>query len=409
MHSLRQANRCQQRFGALASIASRVQFVRQQNVFERRQRRNQLVRLKHETKLCGADTGKRIFTVAADLFSMNRNGSAGWRIQTGKQAKQRTLSTAGRPHDDGKLAGRNAEVNLPEYFERGRAAAECLRQSANFNDGILICRHLLESREMISNFVSMLLSCSVLSVALLAGCGGGVAKKTAETRVPHASSGPPASPIVPESVPSQPAAPEKDGRPLIIAFGDSLTAGYGTSSGESYPDYLQSDLNARGYRYRVVNEGISGNTSKDGVLRIGKIVAQHPAVVIVAFGGNDGLRGIPILDTEKNLATIISTIQKSGAKVVLGGITLPPNYGTEYIARFNAMYEKQAQTFHVPLLPFMLKGVYGVPGDIQADGIHATAKGNKQVAKNFLPLLLPLLHKPRSHRAAEASATGLHP
>lgn len=186
----------------------------------------------------------------------------------------------------------------------------------------------------------------------------------------------------------------EDTRPLIVAFGDSLTAGYGVDIDQSYPADLQRDLDARGYRYRVVNEGISGNTSKDGALRSQTIAALHPAVVIVAFGGNDGLRGVPIQDTEKNLATIISTMQHAHAKVILGGITLPPNYGSEYIEKFNAIYKKQAAAFHVPLLPFMLQGVYGVPGSMQSDGIHPTAKGCGQVARNFLPLLLPLLQKP---------------
>lgn len=189
-----------------------------------------------------------------------------------------------------------------------------------------------------------------------------------------------------------------DTRPVIVAFGDSLTAGYGVNSEESYPADLQSDLDARGYHYRVVNEGVSGNTSKDGVLRIPEILKFHPSIVIVAFGGNDGLRGIPIRDTEMNLQTIISNLQDAHAKVILGGITLPPNYGRQYIAQFNAIYRKEAVTFHIPLLPFMLKGVYGVPGSMQGDGIHPTAKGCRQVAKNFLPLLLPLLHKPPKPR-----------
>ncbi len=181
--------------------------------------------------------------------------------------------------------------------------------------------------------------------------------------------------------------------PLIVAFGDSLTAGLGAPVGETYPAYLERDLQARGYDYRVLNAGVSGNTSKDGVVRVRSIAALHPAVVIVAFGGNDGLRGIPILDTEMNLATIISSLQDAHAKVILGGITLPPNYGKEYISQFDAIYKKEAQLYNVPLLPFMLKGAYGVAGDIQSDGIHPTADGNQQVAKNFLPLLLPLLHK----------------
>ncbi len=184
-----------------------------------------------------------------------------------------------------------------------------------------------------------------------------------------------------------------DGRLVIVAFGDSLTAGYGTNAGESYPDDLQRDLDARGYKYRVVNQGVSGNTTKDGVERLPSVLAMHPQVVIVAFGGNDGLRGWPIATTRENLTTIVKTLQNSGAKIVLGGITLPPNYGPDYIHQFNDTYTLLAKQFHAPMLPFLLQGVYGVPGGMQADGIHATASGNKTVAANLLPLLLPLLHK----------------
>jgi acyl-CoA thioesterase-1 len=184
-----------------------------------------------------------------------------------------------------------------------------------------------------------------------------------------------------------------DTRPVLVAFGDSLTAGYGAAAGESYPDYLQRDLDQLGYRYRVVNLGISGNTTKDGVDRLKDVLALKPSVVIVAFGGNDGLRGLPIEASRKNLDTIVSTLGASGAKVVIGGITLPPNFGPDYIRQFNETYALIAKKFRVPLLPFMLIQVYGTPGGMQEDGIHATAKGNRQVAKNLLPLVTPLLKK----------------
>jgi acyl-CoA thioesterase-1 len=184
-----------------------------------------------------------------------------------------------------------------------------------------------------------------------------------------------------------------DPRPVIVAFGDSLTAGYGTNIGESYPDALQRDLDKAGYHYRVVNAGVSGETTKDGVNRLSAVLALHPQVVIVAFGGNDGLRGLPIASSRENLTTIVSTLQKSGVKVLLGGITLPPNYGADYIRQFNDTYALLAKEFHTPLLPFLLKGVYGVPGGMQGDGLHATASGNETVAKNLLPLLTPMLKK----------------
>lgn len=196
---------------------------------------------------------------------------------------------------------------------------------------------------------------------------------------------------------------------MIAAFGDSLTAGYGADPGASYPDFLQQDLDALGYRYRVVNEGISGDTTKDGLDRIDEVLALKPALVIVAFGGNDGLRGLPIAATRDNLDRMIAAILQSGAKVVLGGITLPPNYGPDYIHQFNAIYASLAAKHHAPLLPFLLQGVYGVSGGMQADGIHATDRGNAQVARNLLPLVTPLLQRPNppgGHLHQQSTTTG---
>jgi acyl-CoA thioesterase I len=191
--------------------------------------------------------------------------------------------------------------------------------------------------------------------------------------------------------PSQPTTNDK--RPLIVCFGDSLTAGYGTELGKSYPDYLQADLDAKGYHYRVVNEGISGNTTKDGIERVDTIVALKPAVVVVEFGGNDGLRGLPNSATRANLETMVSTLLKGGSKVLLAGITLPPNYGADYIRQFNAIYQDVAAKDHVTLLPMLYDGIYTVPDAIQDDGIHPTAKGAQLLAQHLLPLLLPLLNK----------------
>lgn len=184
-----------------------------------------------------------------------------------------------------------------------------------------------------------------------------------------------------------------DARPLLVCFGDSLTAGFGTDPGQSYPDYLQADLDTLGYKYRVVNRGISGNTTKDGVERVNSIVALKPAIVVVEFGGNDGLRGLPIADSRANLEKIVATLKASGTKVVLAGITLPPDYGPDYIKQFDATYSLLAKKYQVPLLPFLLSGVFGVDGMMQADRTHATASGNRIVAKNVLTEVQPLLKK----------------
>ncbi|AEU37902.1 arylesterase [Granulicella mallensis] len=197
-----------------------------------------------------------------------------------------------------------------------------------------------------------------------------------------------------QPVPQRPvaAAPVSD-RPVIVCFGDSLTAGYGTDPGQSYPDYLQQRLDDAGFHYHVVNAGVSGNTTKDGLNRIARVIAQHPELVVVEFGGNDGLRGLQLEQTQQSLASIVEQLQASGTKVVLAGITLPPDYGPDYIAKFNAMYPALAKKYHVPLLPFLLQGVYGVPGDMQDDSTHATAKGNQQVAVNVQRLIEPLLKR----------------
>ncbi len=179
----------------------------------------------------------------------------------------------------------------------------------------------------------------------------------------------------------------QEARPLIVCFGDSLTAGYGADEGESYPDFLQRDLDGDGFRYRVVNEGVSGNTTKDGVDRLPGVVAMHPALVVLEFGGNDGLRGFKVETTKTNLSRMITALKAAGAKVVIAGMTLPPDYGADYVNNFTAMYPALGKKYDAPVIPFLLADVYGRPGMIQADGIHATNKGNEGVARTVLPLV----------------------
>jgi len=198
------------------------------------------------------------------------------------------------------------------------------------------------------------------------------------------------------TTPNEPAATISrpgDERPLVVCFGDSLTAGYGADDGQSYPDFLQKDLDHAGYRYRVVNEGISGNTTKDGVDRLSDVIDLHPAVVVLEFGGNDGLRGLKIQTTRTNLSTMITGLQHASIKVVIAGITLPPDYGPDYVNSFTNNYPTLAKKYNVPVMPFLLKDVYGVDGLMQADNMHATNKGNEIVARNVLPFVAPLLKR----------------
>ena len=223
----------------------------------------------------------------------------------------------------------------------------------------------------------------------LSGCKSSTSKAETVSSVPATI---PAATEIPITVPAVDT-DVSDTRPLIVCFGDSLTAGYGTDPGQSYPDALQKRLDAQGYHYHVLNAGVSGETTKDGLERVDHVATQHPKIVVLEFGGNDGLRGLPLEQTQSNLSTMIATLQKSGAEVVLAGITLPPEYGPDYIAKINAIYPALAKKYHVRLLPFLLKDVYGVPGDMQEDGHHATAQGNKGVAVTVEKLLLPMLRR----------------
>ncbi len=178
---------------------------------------------------------------------------------------------------------------------------------------------------------------------------------------------------------------------MIVAFGDSLSAGYGADPGKSFPDFLQKDLDAAGLHWRIVNAGVSGNTTTDGLTRLSEVLAYKPRVTIVEFGGNDGLRGLPIETTRANLDQIVQMLQAAGSKVLLAGMTLPPNYGPDYIKAFQQVYVELAAKYKVPRIPFLLSDVALRPGLMQQDGIHPTAEGNEIVAKTVLRYLKPLL------------------
>jgi len=152
-----------------------------------------------------------------------------------------------------------------------------------------------------------------------------------------------------------------------------------------------ANLDAKGYHYKVVNQGTSGATSKDAVASLHSVLQLHPALVIVEFGGNDGLRGVPPAVTRRNLDTVLTTLETAHIKVLLAGITLPPNYGREYIQQFVQIFRDLAAKHHIAFIPMLYAGLVNVPGTIQPDGIHPTAKGSEIIAKTLLPALVPLL------------------
>ena len=181
--------------------------------------------------------------------------------------------------------------------------------------------------------------------------------------------------------------------PRIVAFGDSLTAGLGVSAEESYPAQLQRRLDSAGLRYRVINAGVSGDTTAGGLRRVAWVLKSKPRVVLLELGGNDGLRGLSLWETKANLEGIIRQFQHASVTVVLVGMKLPPNYGAEYTAEFESLYPSLAEQYRLPLILFFLDGVAGSVTLNQADGIHPTGEGYRIIADKVFEAVRPLLER----------------
>ena len=179
--------------------------------------------------------------------------------------------------------------------------------------------------------------------------------------------------------------------PRIVILGDSLTAGLGLPVDQSYPALLQERLKAEGSSYQIVNAGVSGDTSAGGLSRLDWALDGDVRVLIVALGGNDGLRGLPPAQLKENLAQIITRAQKRGITVILAGMEAPPNYGREYIVGFHQVYPELAREYRVALVPFLLDGVAGQETLNQRDGIHPSAEGARLVADNVWKVLNPVI------------------
>jgi acyl-CoA thioesterase-1 len=219
----------------------------------------------------------------------------------------------------------------------------------------------------------------ILTFVMLAGCTKNEEKS---------------EPVLTSAVPR--ATADRDSRPVIVVYGDSLSE-VGADSGRSFPDVLQRMLDERGYRYRIVNQGISGDTTTGGVGRTQAAIELKPDLLILELGGNDGLRGVPVAESKQNLEKMIQAFQGAGIRVLMAGMSLPPNYGAEYIHSFESMYRDLAAKYQLPLIPFLLsdiaKGLRTHPEWLSQDGIHPTPAGNKVVAGTVLKTLEPLLKK----------------
>jgi acyl-CoA thioesterase-1 len=184
-----------------------------------------------------------------------------------------------------------------------------------------------------------------------------------------------------------------ESRPRVVVLGDSLTAGLGLSADEAYPALLQQRLDAAGLKYHVVNAGVSGDTSAGGLSRLDWALDGDVRVLIVALGGNDALRGLPVEELRHNLSAIIERARARGIAVILAGMEAPPNFGRSYIVEFHQVYPELAKQYGVAFLPFLLEGVAGVESLNQRDGIHPTADGARLVADNVWAALRPVLEE----------------
>ena len=206
-----------------------------------------------------------------------------------------------------------------------------------------------------------------------------------------------------------PSAATKESLPKIIAFGDSLTAGLGLTAAESYPSLLQKKLDSDGYKYVVVNAGVSGDTSAGGLGRIDWTLEGDVRFLILELGANDLLRGQPVREMKKNLSQIIVRAQGRGIVVLLAGMYAPTNSGADYQREVQEAFRSLASEHQVTLIPFFLDRVAGIESLNQADGIHPNAEGSRIVAETVYRALLPLLEKQTPSRSRLTGAPDAAP
>jgi len=213
----------------------------------------------------------------------------------------------------------------------------------------------------------------ILGLVACAGCnrGSGAAPQEPEVAAPIAE---PPTPVV-----------------RVVFLGDSITAGYGLGEDQAFPALIAAELSRRGIAARIVNAGVSGDTTAGGVRRLDWLLRQQPDIVVVGLGGNDALRGLPLSEVEQNLREIVTRSIDAGARVLLAGMKVPPNYGVDYATGFEQIYPRLADAPGVALMPFLLDGVAAEPGLNLPDGIHPNAEGQQLLARNVLSHLEPLL------------------
>ena len=196
------------------------------------------------------------------------------------------------------------------------------------------------------------------------------------------------------AAPANPGAPRTAAAPVILVFGDSISAAFGIRAEQGWVSLLEQRLKTQGYGYRVVNASVSGETTAGGLARLPRALkVQRPAVVVLELGGNDGLRALPVTQMRSNLMRMVTLSEASGAKVLLVGMRMPPNYGVRYTEQFHRTYDEVARYFKIPMVPFLLNDVALNADLMQADGIHPNVAGQPKLLDNIWPELQKLLKK----------------
>ncbi|QDA62154.1 arylesterase [Hymenobacter jejuensis] len=233
--------------------------------------------------------------------------------------------------------------------------------------------------------VPSILSCGLL-LALCISCGSNSSQPAADVATaPAENAAPP---------PAKPAS--ASAKQTILFFGNSITAGLGVEPEQAFPALVGQKIDSAGLGYTVVNAGLSGETTAGGRSRVGWVLRRPVAVFVLELGGNDGLRGLPLSATRRNLQAIIDTVRRRSpqARIVLAGMQIPPNLGADYAADFKKLYGDLARENKLTLIPFLLEGVGGVARFNQRDGIHPTPTGHRLVARTVWGVLQPLLRQP---------------
>ena len=222
---------------------------------------------------------------------------------------------------------------------------------------------------------------SGFALALLAGCGSEDAGSGGANPAPAPTATEPAAKPTPPK-------PDTPAGPKVAFVGDSITAGLHLEFRDAFPSVVRETLRAAGIEFSIINAGVSGDTTAGGVRRIDWILRQSPDLVVLELGGNDGLRGVPLEDIERNLRAIVNAVNQAGGRTLLLGMRIPPSYGAEYSEGFSAIYERlAAEEESAELVPYFMEGVGGVPEMMLADGIHPTAEGHRKLAATLAPFL----------------------